>query len=1376
MLLTLIPFLSIQPVEADTTILITPLTATEIETTIQNAILHTSLGNIITVTGNKDNEPAAITLNIPTGITVVWKAASKDLSFSIDGGGTFEVADDGEIAVIDQDAITVNTGSVTVSGGTVSTDGDWGRAIVVNTGSVTVSGGLVSTSCTSVFGHECYGIRINGDGAVSITGGLVSVSGAVECWAIFINGNGVIAITGGEVLANGLFDSHALHIGGGLAAYLAGTCQGDFELGFGGAASIIVEVESLAIPYSYSGSNTGLTKKAGTGDLNNVKWDFSGLYPIINFNNWQYTVEWKSPDIEPPDFFKGDSVRLAETGELFDTLNEAITAAKNLHYNTFTLEVIGNVAETNSVIIDSENVVIVGAEGVHTFAFTNPPPAVGFKFSVEGGGSLTLGDGTTDNILTISHTVSVTNGKISVKDGVILLGGLFMSGQTATGSISGGKFLGYIALELERGATISEISGGVFTGEIDAVHLSDTDNKANIMGTKIELISGGNFYQRNATTTLHGHAVFVQNYAEIGTISGGEFDAIRNCALVLIRGGKVGEISGGTFVAHRTGVYDSNPQKDTRNTAIRVDNGWADEAYDHTAFDKTGIGTISGGHIKGTNFGLLILADSAGGHSYVNYITGGTFEGTVAVQVDRSSSIEEITGGTITGSQGLFNVGTIRKISGNVQISGTGSYGIYNYYTTTEIYGQIDEISGNAFITGRDYAIMNSGTITLISGGTFIGDSSAINCAGVNGGKLGTISNGVFWGRTSTTIRLSSELQLEPGLRANMGLGRYQSGNGQIFNTELLVVYPNGYFMSTQTTPVANISGVGFRYLTRDGVTYFINYVLDGGINAVGNPDSYTATTLPCTITDPTRAGYTFHGWMIGNSTGNFGPELNYSLAVGSTGDYTLTATWSANQVAYQVHYYLAGSSIPLATSKTITGQIVDTQVTESAITLLGYTAVPPTTITTTLNATDNNIIFYYTPNPTIQYTVNYYLQNTATSLAPSKTITGQTLETQVTESAITIPGYTAVAPTTITTTLNITDNTITFYYTPNPNNIQYTVYYYLQNTTTSLSPSKTIPNQTIGAQVTESAITIAGYTAVAPTTITTTLNATDNIITFYYTPNVDIRYTVYYYLQNSATSLAPNKIVSGQTMGSTVTESAISITGYTAVAPTTITTTLNATDNIITFYYTQNSGSGSTPTPSPTKSPSPTNSPSPTKSPSPSTSPTPSPSPSPGISISPSPSAPPGGGVDKNDEPVWALVNLIVSVAGVILAIILALYVLLQRNQKQKKQQAQEQIKNNQKQNHTKQNQKTTNDTDDHTEEQKKKKQRRLFWFLLSVILGIVGIVVFLLTEDMSRPMALVDNWTIVNVIIFVVELIAIVLTFKHKDNKDESVAYTVQ
>ncbi|MCL2477064.1 MAG: hypothetical protein FWE73_07370, partial [Candidatus Bathyarchaeota archaeon] len=60
------------------------------------------------------------------------------------------------------------------------------------------------------------------------------------------------------------------------------------------------------------------------------------------------------------------------------------------------------------------------------------------------------------------------------------------------------------------------------------------------------------------------------------------------------------------------------------------------------------------------------------------------------------------------------------------------------------------------------------------------------------------------------------------------------------------------------------------------------------------------------------------------------------------------------------------------------------------------------------------------------------------------------------------------------------------------------------------------------------------------------------------------------------------------------------------------------------------------------------------------------------------------------------------------------------------------------------------------------------------TLAMGIAGIIVFLLTEDMSRTMTLVDKWTIVNVIIFAVQIIAIVFVFKHQktnnaDNTEE-------
>ena len=72
-------------------------------------------------------------------------------------------------------------------------------------------------------------------------------------------------------------------------------------------------------------------------------------------------------------------------------------------------------------------------------------------------------------------------------------------------------------------------------------------------------------------------------------------------------------------------------------------------------------------------------------------------------------------------------------------------------------------------------------------------------------------------------------------------------------------------------------------------------------------------------------------------------------------------------------------------------------------------------------------------------------------------------------------------------------------------------------------------------------------------------------------------------------------------------------------------------------------------------------------------------------------------------------------------------------------------------------------------TKETQKRKQRRTLLYVTAVVMGIVGLIVFLLTEDMSRPRAWVDSWTIVNAIIFIIEIIAIAFTFKTKKTAKE-------
>ena len=121
-------------------------------------------------------------------------------------------------------------------------------------------------------------------------------------------------------------------------------------------------------------------------------------------------------------------------------------------------------------------------------------------------------------------------------------------------------------------------------------------------------------------------------------------------------------------------------------------------------------------------------------------------------------------------------------------------------------------------------------------------------------------------------------------------------------------------------------------------------------------------------------------------------------------------------------------------------------------------------------------------------------------------------------------------------------------------------------------------------------------------------------------------------------------------------------------------------------------------------------------------------------------PTTSPSGGIEN--APAWALVNLVLSVVGLILSIaLLIVCVLLPSMKKQKAQK----------------------------DSEKQQKQHRNLWLLIVLAMGITGVIVFLLTENIKLPMGLVDKWTIINAVIFIVELITIAFIFKRKENHEK-------
>ena len=541
--------------------------------------------------------------------------------------------------------------------------------------------------------------------------------------------------------------------------------------------------------------------------------DLSGEYetnetlPFIEEANAVTNVLNQKGSITP--FAMGD-VRIRENGAIYASLEDAVLAinAMNLPDN-FTIEILNDLTVTANINVTS-NITLLGMNGAHSISMGN------FKISLNGG-LLLLGDGTASNVLTIMGTqrvVEVVSGFLDARAGIVLKNTqnnapLTFTSPTATGHIRGGEFEASgetWALDVRGGAQLSEISGGVFKGNVDAVHISDENSIIN-------KISGGEFYQTDPTTSLHGSAIFVQNKSKIGEISGGYFESLKSSALTLVRDAWVDKITGGEFV--------------TKNTTTGVI-----QVAGTGTVTKVGIDEISGGIITGGGYGVLNIGNNA----LINKISGGSFESaSIGLQNDVGGVIQEITGGTILGHQGILNNAKIGEIGGSVKITGNGGYSsgyaIYNYSG-----GTIGEISGGA-ITSSSHSIINTGTISLITGGTIIGGRSAIHCEANPNGHIDKITGGVFWGKADTAIRLgaaSRPLQLEPGLDTAMGNGRYESGIGTIFTNEQKVVYPHhiatsqDYYMSSSKFPVSGIDGAQFKYLTY-GLTLDLSYDLNGG-------------------------------------------------------------------------------------------------------------------------------------------------------------------------------------------------------------------------------------------------------------------------------------------------------------------------------------------------------------------------------------------------------------------------------------------------------------------------------------------------------------------------------------------------------------------
>ena len=73
-------------------------------------------------------------------------------------------------------------------------------------------------------------------------------------------------------------------------------------------------------------------------------------------------------------------------------------------------------------------------------------------------------------------------------------------------------------------------------------------------------------------------------------------------------------------------------------------------------------------------------------------------------------------------------------------------------------------------------------------------------------------------------------------------------------------------------------------------------------------------------------------------------------------------------------------------------------------------------------------------------------------------------------------------------------------------------------------------------------------------------------------------------------------------------------------------------------------------------------------------------------------------------------------------------------------------------------------------TEEEEKSRKRKRLLVYLSPIPAVISVIVFLLTEDMTKTIAITDRWTILMAVLLLIQLILLLFSKKKNQTEEEN------
>ncbi|MGN1019017.1 MAG: InlB B-repeat-containing protein [Aristaeellaceae bacterium] len=403
---------------------------------------------------------------------------------------------------------------------------------------------------------------------------------------------------------------------------------------------------------------------------------------------------------------------------------------------------------------------------------------------------------------------------------------------------------------------------------------------------------------------------------------------------------------------------------------------------------------------------------------------------------------------------------------------------------------------------------------------------------------------------------------------------------------------------STATMPNGDLTLYAYWKPITHTVSFYLDAdALEAGTKLSTHPDITVphGSKVDPVPEDPENGSYTFVGWFYMDGS----VEKAFDFAnMPVNKDLQVYGKWSSNVLKqYTILYKIQDTDTEIADPTTGSGLAGVTKTFEAkggtelyADYQEGYFPVAKShSMTIDINATEENdtnvYTFWYVQKDAVPYTVKYLNKETGEPVATEKTVSDNR-KAVVTETFVPVSGMMpdAYQKRLVVSAEEGAVNEIIFYYTEDTTHAYYKITHYTENlgtdaqgnpTWTEYASSQAVGD--IGTTYTADPMTITGFTydsTVTGTVVSGELTANGLELKLYYTRN-SYPYQVRYLEQGTNKQLAEPKVGTGK-YGEIISESAIDIANYTAVAPTSQTLNIRIEEgtevqlNIITFYYTE--------------------------------------------------------------------------------------------------------------------------------------------------------------------------------------------------------------